>query len=215
MKNIKAMKQNNIFRGKGIIASLLLICFTVFGANALTAEQVAQKTAAIVGNSKGVSAAFSITQNGKTVKGTVKTSGSKFNVLLPQVSTWYNGKSLYTYNPRTNETTVITPTNQELLESNPLLYVKGGTGYRYSFSPVKRQGKYVVDVIPTGKKSGITKLTITVNATTFYPERIVITAGGRSTTVAVSSFHSGISSNASEFEYPKNRYPKAEIIDLR
>lgn len=214
--NIKQGKRSSrsLISGKIRILLLLLIVCS-FNASAITAEEVVKKTAALVSSPKGVSASFTLTSNGRSAKGTVKTSGSKFAVSTPQVSTWYNGKTLYTYNPRINETTVITPTYQELMESNPLLYVNASSGFRYAFNPVKRNGKYVIDVTPVSKKTGITKLTLTVNATTFHPEKISVTAGGGTTVIDVTSFKSGSGAAASEFEYPKARYPKAEIVDLR
>lgn len=182
----------------------------------LTPEQVAQKAAAVITDAKSITATFSISANGRSSKGTIKSSGNKFSVLLPEVSTWYNGKDLYVYNQRTSETTVTVPTAQELLESNPLLYVKGGAGgYSYSFSPVKRNGKYVVDLVPRSKKSGIKKLTFTINATNFQTERIAVSMGGGLTTIDVTSFKTGGGLGAAEFEYPRSQYPKVEVIDLR
>lgn len=207
-------------RIKGLMAALIAV-MTLFSSSlkangAITAEQVAQKAAAVVSGAKGINATFSMRINGKTVKGALKSSGQKFSVILPQVSTWYNGKSLYTYNPRTLETTVIIPTAQELLESNPLLYVKGGAGgYIYSFSPVKRNGKYVIDLVPRSRKTGIKKLTFTINQSNFHTERIAVTTSAGSTTVDVTSFKVVNALPAAEFEYPKSKYPKAEIVDLR
>ena len=209
------------YRGyKGFIMAMVIAFVALFNAEraeaAMTAEQVAQKAAAVISNAKGISATFTIKVDGRGMKGVLKSNGSMFSVILPQVSTWYNGKSLYTYNPRTSETTVITPTAQELLESNPLLYVKGGAGgYSYSFSPVKRNGKYVVELVPRSKKSGVKKLTFTISATDFRTERIAVETASGLTTVDITSFKSGVSIPVSEFEYPKARYPKAEIIDLR
>lgn len=193
-----------------------MIIMPVNAAGALTAEQVAQKAAAVISNSKSISANFTLSGNGRKSSGSVKNSGNKFSVILPEVSSWYNGISLYTYNPRTSETTVITPTATELMESNPLLYVKGaGQNFTYKFSPVKRNGKYVIDLFPKKDKSGIKKLTFTVNASNFHTEKIVVTTQGGVMTIDVTSFVPGASIASGEFEYPKSKYPKSEIIDLR
>lgn len=197
-----------------LVCILSLIPFTTHGA--VTAEQVVQKAAAVVSNAKGITASFTMTFDGRPVKGTINSSGQKFSVKLPQVSTWYNGKALYTYNPRTRETTVVTPTAQELLESNPLLYVKGSAGsYFYSFSPVKRNGKFVVDVVPRSKKSGVKKMTFTINSSTYKIERIAVNTGNGNTTVDITSLKTDAVLSASEFEYPAASYPKVEIVDLR
>ncbi len=183
---------------------------------ALTPEQVAQKTASVISSAKTITATFTLSGNGRKSQGSIKSSGNKFNVALPEVSTWYDGKSLYTYNPRTAETTIITPTASELMESNPLLYVKGaGSNYTYKFSTVKRNGKYVVDLTPVKKNAGINKMTITVNSENFHPERIVVTTSGGVMTIDITSFKTGLAIPDADFNYPKAKYPKAEIVDLR
>lgn len=202
------------------ITALLMMCallsLSIPAKAALTAEQVAQKAAAVISNAKGITANFSMSGNGRTVKGSVKSSGNKFSVSMPEVSTWYNGKALYTYNARIGETTVTTPTAQELLESNPLLYVKGASNsYTYKFSTVKRTGKYLVELTPRTQKGSLKKITFTINSSTYHPERIAVTTTGGSFTVDVTSLQTNATHTAATFEYPKTKYPKAEIIDLR
>lgn len=201
----------------------LILLFAVFGFShtliaqtTLTAEQVAQKTASVISNAKGLTASFSIQGNGNSGAGTIKSSGNKFQVILPGVGIWYNGKNLYTYSGRSNETTLVSPTAAELLESNPLLYLKsGGGGYKYSFSSVKRNGKYVVEAAPKNGKGDIKKMTFTVNSSSFKPERIVVTTRQGTITIEIKDLKTNVAINANEFEYPKSKYPKAEIVDLR
>lgn len=201
------------------LATILMLFTSAAPAEAqskLTAEQVAQKAAAVISGAKGVTATFTVTSNGHTIKGSVKSAGNKFNVTLPDVITWYNGKALYTLNKRIGETTVTVPTAQELLESNPLLYVKGGSAaYTCRFSTVKRTGKYVVELVPKKQNTGLRKLTFTINSSSFHTERIVVATSSTTATVDVTSFKTGTAAPASDFEYPKAKYPKAEIIDLR
>lgn len=183
---------------------------------ALTPEQVAQKTASVISTAKTISATFTLNGNGRKSQGSIKSSGIKFVVTLPEVSSWYDGKSLYTYNPRIAETTVVTPTASELMESNPLLYVKGaGSNYNYKFSTVMRNGKYVVDLTPVKKNTGISNMTVTVNSENFHPEKIVVTTSSGVMTIDITSFKTGLAIPDTDFNYPKSKYPKAEIVDLR
>lgn len=213
-------KIDNISKSLSRIVSLAIIIFIfsidAFCAPQLTPEQVAQKTAAVISSSGGIEVSFTLQSAGQSGKGEIKSSGSKFMVSLPGISNWYNGKDLYTYNSKTGETTVVAPTARELLEVNPLLYVKNGaSGYDYSFSTVKRNGKYVIDLTPKNKKSEIKKMTFTINSTSFEIERISVTTSGGVTIVDINSFKKNMPIKASEFEYPKSKYPKAEIVDLR
>lgn len=202
-----------------MLLSFVITAFSIATVSAqakLTPEQVAQKTAAVISNAKGLSATFSITGNGNSGNGTIKQSGNKFSVTLPGVAIWYNGKDLYTYSARTNETTVVNPNASELIESNPLLYVNGaGKNYTYSFSPVKRNGKYVVDLVPAKRKGDIKKLTFTVRSADFHPERIVVDTRQGAITIDIKDLKTNLSLSAGEFEYPKAKYPKAELVDLR
>lgn len=199
---------------------LMLLLVAIFlpkrAMGALTPEQVVQKAASVITDTKGLSVSFTLSASGHSTKGTIKSSGKKFAVILPEVSSWYNGKDLYTYNPRTAETTIVAPTAQELLEANPLLYVNGGAGnYTYAFAGEKAAGKYIVILTPRSRKSGIRSLKVTVNAGTFHPEKIEVNAGGGTTLVNITSVKTGVSLPASDFDYPKSAYPKAEIVDLR
>lgn len=207
-----------IFTYKLTSTIVLLVLSMAFASEilAITPQQVAQRAAAAVSGTKGLSAVFSISGDGMSSKGTIKSAGQKFSVITPHVSIWFNGKSMFTYNPRTSETTVTAPDAQELLESNPLLYVKGGaSGYTCSFSQKRVSGKYMVDLKPRNARSGIKKLTFTVNAGNYHVEKIVIETASGKTVVNVVSLKTGISPAMKEFEYPRSKFPKAEIIDLR
>lgn len=182
-----------------------------------TATEVARKAAAAVGGSKSFTVSFKLTAEGHSVDGTLKTSGKKFSVTTAGECSWYNGKDLYTYNPRTKETTVVTPSAAELAEVNPLLYVNGSSNaYTASFSKKRAAGKYIVELTPKSRKSTVRKIVVTVSSSTFLPEKITVnTASGQTAEVAVISLKRNAVHAASEFEYPRSRYRGAEIIDLR
>lgn len=193
----------------------LFLTLPCYAERQLTAEEVAQKAASVLTSTQGLQADFTLKSNGRSGKGAIKSSGNKFMVEIPGAISWYNGKDLYTYNAKSAETTVVTPTARELLEVNPLLYVKNSGGnYNYNFSTVKRNGKYIIDLTPK-KKSEIKKLAFTINSSNYNIERISVTTSGGVTEIIIDTFKNGVSLSANDFEYPKNKYPKAEIIDLR
>lgn len=201
-----------------IVLSLMFLPVAVNAQNKLTPSQVLSKTAAVLSNPKGVSAQCSVVDNaGFSGKISVKTLGNKFYVSMPEGEVWYNGSDLYTYNRNTKETTVVKPTAEELAESNPLAYVGGASAtYNVTFSTVKKSGKYVLELTPKSKGSEIKRVTLTVRQSDFVPEKIVVEAStGNPLTADITSFQSGASLSGSDFEYPKSKYPNAEIIDLR
>lgn len=196
---------------------LLIICLGCNAQSKMTADQVLDKAIAAVTNSKGLTVDFAFSGGNQAGKGNIKSTGNKFTVTMPQAEIWYNGKDLYTYNKKTKETTLMTPTMQELAESNPLLYVKGAKGsYTASFSTEKKAGRYVIDLLPKKKNSDMKKITLVLRANDYLPEKITVTPrSGGPVSIAVSQIKTGIVLAASIFEYPRSKYPKVEIIDLR
>lgn len=199
------------------IAAFLMALTSAYGQGNLSAAKVLEKTAGIITNSKGVEAKFTIYNSGYSGSGVIKTSGQKFNVTLPDVEVWYNGKDLYTYSKRTGETTVINPGREELMQTNPLAYVSGAAStYNISYSTVKKQGKNVLELTPKVKGGEIKRITLTLNKSNDFPEKIVVEpTGGQPITAEITSFKTGGSGNSEDFEYPVAKYPKVEIIDLR
>lgn len=183
----------------------------------LTAQQVLSKAVGTISGAKGVETKFTVSGSGYSGRGEIKTLGSKFNVVLPDVEVWYNGKNLYTYNKRAGETTLITPTSEELAETNPLAYITGAQkNYTVTFSTVKKTGKYVLELLPKSKVGGVKRITLTLNKTTYAPEKIVMEpVSGSPLTAEISAFKTGVSLSVSDFEYPKSKYPKVELVDLR
>ncbi len=182
-----------------------------------TAMEIMNRAAETVKNARGISGTFSVTTSGRSFNGSLKASGSKFRFSTPAASSWYNGKNMWTYNASSRETTVVSPTASEISESNPLEYIKTySAGYNATFSNKKIAGKYVITLLPKSKRNTIKSVEVTLNGKTLKPERFVVTPkSGAVTTVNVKSLDYTGTINASEFEYPKNKYPKVQIIDLR
>lgn len=190
--------------------------FTVYPQTSLSSDQVLAKTAEAISPQKGIKADFTISGNGSSGKGSLKSAGGKFNIALPDMQVWYNGKELYTYNKSTSETTLVNPTSEELYETNPLLYINGYKGkFTSQFANEKQKGKYVVELYPKSKGNDIKKLIFIIKAADFNPEKItVVLNNGSTVNFQISSISKGLLPS-SDFEYPKSIFPSAEIIDLR
>ena len=202
----------------GFLCVLLIFVATgMVSQNTLTPQQVLSKVVNAISSAKGVETFFTVTNSGYSSKGTIKTSGEKFKVDLSDITVWYNGRDMYTYNSGTEETTVIIPTVEELAESNPLAYVTNASNsFNVSFSSVKKAGCYVLELVPKSKRTDVKRITLTVKQSDFAPERIVIEPStGSPIRADISSFKKNISFVSSEFEYPKSKFPNVEIVDLR
>lgn len=197
-----------------VMTILSLIC--VIPSSAITAPEVLSKSASKISGAKSVTCTFTLTTQGKSVKGSLKTSGTKFAITTPYSSSWYNGKAMYTYNASSRETTIVTPTAAELAEANPLCYLKGyDKSFTAAFSKTMPKGKYEVILTPKKRNTGIKSVTLIINGKTMLPDAITVTGGGATGKVVLNSVSLGGALPASTFEYPAKNYPKVEIVDLR
>lgn len=182
----------------------------------MTAPQVLSKTVNLISGSKGVEAKFKIYNSGYSGTGVITSTGGKFHVTLPDAETWYNGSDLYTLNKRTNEVTIVSPTKEELAESNPLNYVTGAaSNYNVVFSTLKKAGKHVLELTPK-KRGEIKRVTLTVSGKNYSPEKIVVEpTSGQPITADILSFNTAFSPGTGEYVFNKAKYPKVEVVDLR
>ncbi|MCH5235420.1 MAG: outer-membrane lipoprotein carrier protein LolA [Muribaculaceae bacterium] len=195
---------------------LVLLSLNAVGQGTTQPQQILNRAVEKITNSKGVVTEFKIYNSGYSGSGRIKSSGNKFNVTLPDVEVWYNGKDLYTYNKNTNETTVVVPSPEELSESNPLTYVTNASKtYNVTFSTVKKNGMDVLELTPK-KKGEIKRITLTLRKSDSIPEKIVVEpSSGNPITAEITSFKAVGNLSSSDFEYPESKFSKVEVIDLR
>lgn len=187
-------------------------------ATAATPQEVLKRAASRVMTGAGTTCSYKATYGGRTVSGTMKVSGSKFvNITNGYGSTWYDGKSMWVYNPASKETTLMKPTASEILESNPMNYIGGYDKlFNLKMSPKKVKGKEVVIMTAKSKSAPAKQVIVTVNGTSYAPERLDITLqDNQKSTVVLTGLRSGQKLSASEFVYPKQRYAGVPVVDLR
>ena len=125
-------------------------------------------------------AASPITYNGK-----VKMRGERFCLSMLGNEGAYDGKTYYLYSEDTDELTLTTPTQAELMEANPLLFAR--ELQRQSVAKFGSSGKrkdcYVVELIPNNLAAGIQKFVITIQKSTLLPLEVVVKERGAASTV--------------------------------
>lgn len=198
---------------------LLLLIFTIpfcFDAAAeLTAAEAVNKGANTLFHSKGLKTDFTCSIAGKSGNGTLISKGKKFVFESPFVNIWYNGVAMYTYNPRTKETTVTHPTASELAESNPLSYIHANKAY-YAKDVSRKGDRRVISLHPYDDKMGVKEIILTLDESTCIPKIIkLILNNGQSSTITIKNLQLDAYPGAKTFEYPANRYPGVPVVDLR
>ncbi|MDE6380885.1 MAG: outer membrane lipoprotein carrier protein LolA [Muribaculaceae bacterium] len=187
------------------------------GHAAETADALLRKAAAAVNGAGGLTASFTLDYGQQKVSGTLKASGKKFALQTSSTSTWYDGKNMWTYNSRSNETTLMNPTPQEVAEANPLSIVNSySASFTAAFAKSQTKGSKTIVLSPKTKHSGYKSVHITIPDGSSFPSRLVVVPeSGQKVTVSISQVKSGQKLADATFVYPKSKYPKAEIVDLR
>lgn len=196
---------------------LTLIFSTASLSGAETADQILKKASAAINNANGLSASFNIDYGTQRLTGTLKTSGKMFVLQTSSSSTWYDGKNMWTFNAKNNETTLINPTAQEVAEANPLLLVNSySMQFVASFAKNQTKGNKTILLTPKSKSIGYKSVMVTIPDGSNYPSRLVVVpSSGQTVKISISNVRTSQKFSNSTFVYPKSKYPKAEIVDLR
>lgn len=182
-----------------------------------TADAVLKKAAAAVNGAGGLSASFTLDYGQQKINGTLKSSGKKFSIQTSSTSTWYDGQSMWTYNARNNETTLMTPTQQEVAEANPLSLVNSYSSlFTASYAKSQKSGSKTIVLTPKSKQTGYKSVHVTIPDGSQVPSKlVVIPTTGQKVTVSITQVKRGLKLPDSTFKYPNSKYPKTEIVDLR
>lgn len=196
---------------------ILLLSFSVQANCAETAESIMKKAASAVTNANGLSASFSLASGNQIITGTLISSGSKFALKSSTISTWYDGKTMWTLNSKSNETTMTYPTTSELAEANPLLIVNSySNNFTAAFAKSQTAGSRTIILTPKSKKLGYKSVHVTIpNGGSFPTQIVVIPTSGQRIKISISKVKTGQKFTASSFVYPHQKYPNTEVVDLR
>lgn len=205
---------------KNCIKLLIITLVALFSpqvAHSMTAEQMLQKAADNFVKSSGLSATYTVM--GKNISkqvGTIKMMKDKFTIQHPQLSTWYDGKTQWNYNAKTNEVTLSEPSIEELQSISPYTII---SGYSKNFTPTivksKIKGTHCISLKAKSKKSEISNVYLYLNSNNYNPMRLDITIDNTITTLVITNYKTNMKFKESDFKFPTSKYNAATIIDLR
>lgn len=192
------------------IIGLLATVFTT--AAAQSAKSVLDKTAQVLSNKGGVTAAFTIRGAQNTgASGTISVKGRKFYAKTSAGIVWFDGKTQWTYVPQNDEVNINTPTASELQAINPYgfiyLYRRG-----YTLSLQTKGQHYIVTM--KSQRNAIREMIVTISRQSYVPSQVRMMQNSKWTTVNISGFKRANLSDGL-FRFNKKVCPNAEIIDLR
>ena len=191
----------------------------------LDADAIIEKTSRIYEEWGGVDATFTIQisspDNGSTesFEGVLKTKKNKFILTTPEMITWFDGATQWSYVPRNNEVHIDNPTGDDLRLLNPMLLLQD---YKKDFDALltgestTARAKTAYDVTLAPKKKGeIEKIEIQIEKNASIPAKLVITMRNRFRNIILIETLKAVNHGDEIFTFPSNFYPDVEIIDLR
>ncbi len=211
---------------KKFITICLLItgCTLLYGQGSTRAREVLDKTGEALNKAGSIRITFDIksTRMGQSMEdqGTIRLKGEKFMLETEDVSTWFDGKTQWSYFAQNDEVTISEPTAEELQSINP--YALLGlykSGYNYILEENSSAGGkacYRVTLTTDDRKKDIQKLILYIAKADYQPIRIVAEMRDKSISdILITSYKKGENDNDNFFRFDAKKYPRVEIIDLR
>ena len=116
--------------------------------------------------------------------GTITMCGSQFKLAMFNLEAAYDGKTMYMYSADTDELTLSNPTEQELIETNPLLYAKALVPVcNITEKPSQDNLHTIITLTPKDQSIGIDRFLLTVRKSDLMPMRVRIKEGKKMTTL--------------------------------
>ncbi len=188
-----------------IVIAMLSGAFSIYGTE--TADAILKKAASGINGSSGLTASFTLDYGQQKISGTMKAAGKKFALQTPSSSTWYDGKNMWTYNAKNAETTLMTPTPQEVAEANPLSIVNTySSNFTATFAKGQNKGSKTIVLTPKSKQTGYKSVHVTIPEGSVYPSKLVIIpSNGQKVTVSITQVKSGQKLPEATYVYTKSK----------
>lgn len=204
------------------IATALLLCGASLPAQ--NAESLLDKAAEAYNNSNGISATFAMRTHSEqqntteSFEGEINIKGDKFTYSTPGLRTWYDGSTQWTYQERSEEVYVNTPSGDDLMLTNPAIllksYKKGFTA-SYKGESTSRNGKaaYDIELVPK-KKGDILSVSLQIEKTSGLPAAISVKMkNGINSDIQITALKQNVNQPDSYFTFNKADFPDALVID--
>jgi outer membrane lipoprotein-sorting protein len=209
------------------LLALLLIVTSAFAQKDAKAKEWLDKSSAAFSKAGALSVHF--TMNIKDVPnklsesfdGTIDLKGVKFPLDVPDMETWFDGKTQWVLQKDWQEVTVSEPSAQEAQALNPatiFTIYKKGCNYKYRGEKTDAKGKKVqeVELIPQAKGSEMTGIVMQIGSGDCMPVQIHIVYKNKiENSIHINQYQQNTKLTDANFVFNKKKYPDAEIIDLR
>lgn len=207
---------------------IIALCLTLVPAKAQktpSARKVLDEIAARFTKQGGVKATFKADNftHGNlqgNASGTMYLQGNKFRMVTPDMTTWYNGETQWSYIKANEEVNVSTPTAEEQQNINPYTFInlyKKGYDLRLKETSLRGKPSYEITLTSQNKQEKLHTIILDIdkNSRELMCIRIQQERKEQWARISIQQFHTGQSFSPKDFEFDPALYPEAEIIDLR
>lgn len=209
-------------RMNGIYGWLLVFCLACWAssgrAQQADARAILQQASEAFRRAGGVSASFTIRSSEGSSSGTIRLKGEKFVLEAGGMTTWFDGRTQWTYQPSSDEVNISEPTGEELQTLNPYVWLSlYDHGYDLSLLPSEAAGTYRVQMKAQSAEAQVETLILCLSKDGWKPLEFSLTLAGNMdpTVITVRSYRIGQAYPDAMFVFDRQSYPTAEIIDLR
>ena len=200
-----------------------LLLLTGLTAQTVDVDAIIQKTSQIYETWGGAFVKFTANIQSKTnsasesFEGTIRMKNDKFLLSTPEMTTWFDGTTQWTYMDRTNEVN-ISPSSDDSRFLNPINLLqdyKKDFSVSYSGESTSINAKMAYDLIFIPKTKGdIEKVDVQIEKSTSLPTKFIITMRNQIFGIVINEMKADKPSDEI-FTFSKTSFPNAEIIDLR
>lgn len=182
------------------------------------ARQLLDRVADTFRQAGGVEIAFEVRAPEGTSEGRIRFKGEKFRLDTEGITTWFDGRTQWTYLENSDEVNVSEPTAEELQSINPYAWLAVyKDGYTLKMGEQADQRLHKVVMTATRRGSELQCLILYVDKQTLRPTKLSLVRRGdrEAAVVLVRSYRTGQTYDDALFAFDKRAYPTAEVIDLR
>lgn len=200
----------------------LLICVMMVTLHPATtwggdnAVSVLDRAASKIRSAKSLTVDYTLDSGGQSVDGTLILAGDCFQLTSPQIRSWYDGKTQWTYSSHIGEVNITEPTSDDLAQVNPFAILKSFSSNYTATIQKSQKGSQTILLKAKNKNPDISSISVTINTATDYPSAVKLTlAGGQTINIKIKSVIPGGLLPLSRFRYDPKDYPGINIVDLR
>lgn len=120
--------------------------------------------------------------------GSLIMQGSKFTLSMSGINAAYDGKTMYMYSEETEELTLTNPSDQELIESNPLLFAKAISDQCSASERTTADGQQtIITLVPNDQSMGVNRFVLKVRNADLMPLQLEIKEGQANSTLRLTN----------------------------